>query len=280
MEENMYRYIIPLFIIGLFIFNISCDKSSTGNTDEGQLIVKFTDDPFPIEQVNQVDLKISKIELRSKDETEENPFLIIFEQDTIISFIDLRNGITADLPETDIPVGTYDLVRVYVDSASIGLMDGSLHQLKVPSGAQTGIKIFIKPEIQVQGGLTSELLLDFDISKSFTMQGNSKSKSGIKGFHFKPVIRACNLSTSGRIIGTVSDASSTLLADAQIWLEQDSVVATTYTNFDGYYAMLGILAGTYDIYCTKSGYDTVSVPVIEVLPANLTQQDFVLTLQQ
>jgi hypothetical protein len=277
----MYRY-IGLFLITLFItFNISCDQSSTGNDNEGQLIVKFTDDPFPIEQVNQVDLKISKIEIRLKDgDNEENPFKVIFEQDTLISFIDLRNGVTADMPEVDLPIGTYDLVRVYIDSASIGLADGSFSQLKVPSAAQSGLKIFIKPAIQIQGGLTSELLLDYDIAKSFNTQGNYKSKSGIKGFHFKPVIRACNLSTSGRIIGMVTDTSGTLLSDAQVWIEQDSIVATTYTNKDGYYGILGVLAGTYDIYCTKTDYDTMSVLGIEVIPGNLTQQDFILTMQQ
>jgi hypothetical protein len=277
----MYRY-IGLFLITLFItFNISCDQSSTGNDNEGQLIVKFTDDPFPIEQVNQVDLKISKIEIRLKDgDNEENPFKVIFEQDTLISFIDLRNGVTADMPEVDLPIGTYDLVRVYIDSASIGLADGSFSQLKVPSAAQSGLKIFIKPAIQIQGGLTSELLLDYDIAKSFNTQGNYKSKSGIKGFHFKPVIRACNLSTSGRIIGMVTDTSGTLLSDAQVWIEQDSIVATTYTNKDGYYGILGVLAGTYDIYCTKTDYDTMSVLGIDVIPGNLTQQDFILTMQQ
>ena len=277
----MYRY-ISLFLITLFItFNISCDQSSTGNDNEGQLIVKFTDDPFPIEQVNQVDLKISKIEIRLKDgDNEENPFKVIFEKDTLISFIDLRNGVTADMPEVDLPIGTYDLVRVYIDSASIGLADGSFSQLKVPSAAQSGLKIFIKPAIQIQGGLTSELLLDYDIAKSFNTQGNYKSKSGIKGFHFKPVIRACNLSTSGRIIGMVTDTSGTLLSDARVWIERDSTVATTYTNTDGYYGILGVLAGTYDIYCTKTDYDTMSVLGIEVIPGNLTKQDFVLTLQQ
>jgi hypothetical protein len=243
--------------------------------------VKFTDDPFPIEEVNQVDLKISKIEIRLKDgDNKENPFKVIFEKDTLISFIDLRNGVTADMPEVDLPIGTYDLVRVYIDSASIGLADGSFSQLKVPSAAQSGLKIFIKPAIQIQGGLTSELLLDYDIAKSFNTQGNSKSKSGIKGFHFKPVIRACNLSTSGRIIGMVTDTSGTLLSDAQVWIERDSIVATTYTNTDGYYGILGVLAETYDIYCTKTDYDTMSVLGIEVIAGNLTQQDFVLTMQQ
>ena len=276
----MHRYIISVLIILLTIFNVSCDNSTTeGLSDSGKLIIKFTDAPFPIEMVNQVDLKISKIEIRQKSDTLDTPYLVVFEQDTLISFINLRNGITADFPEIDLPVGSYDQVRVYIDSASVGLTDGSFFQLKVPSAAQSGLKIFIKPELQIEGGLTSELLLDYDIAKSFNSQGNLKSKSGIKGLHFKPVIRACNLSTSGRIMGTVADTSGTFLADAQVWIEQDSVVTTTYTDAAGYYSMLGVPAGTYDIYCTKTDYDTVSVMDIEVISANQTQQDFILTIQ-
>jgi hypothetical protein len=276
----MRKYIIPYIIVLIVALNISCDRSSTeGLSDTGHLIIKFTDDPFPIELVNQVDLKISKIEIRQKGDTLDNPYVLVTEHDTLISFIDLRNGITSDLPEIDLPVGSYDQVRVYIDSASVGLTDGSFFQLKVPSAAQSGLKIFIKPELQIEGGLTSELLLDYDIAKSFNSQGNLKSKSGIKGLHFKPVIRACNLSTSGRIMGTVADTSGTFLADAQVWIEQDSVVTSTYTDAAGYYGMLGVPAGTYDIYCSKTDYDTVSVMDIEVISANKTQQNFILTIQ-
>jgi hypothetical protein len=275
----MYRYNTLLLIGLLFLFSISCEKSSTSTEDSGKVLVKFTDDPFPIEYVNQVDLKITKIEIRIKNEENQNPYLVIFERDTIISFIDLRNGITTDLPEVDVPVGTFDLVRVHIDSAIVGLTDGQIFDLKIPSASQSGLKIFINPSLQVQGGLTSELLLDLDLSKSFNIQGNYNTPAGIKGFHFKPVIRARNLSTSGRIIGFVSDSTASPIPDAQVWLEQDSTVTTTYTNTDGHYGMLGILAGTYDIYCTKAGYDTVSAMGIEVIPANMTQQDFVLTVQ-
>lgn len=275
----MNRILIILLFSLLFLLYINCENSSTNNEDSGKLIVKLTDDPFPIENVNLVDLNITKVEIRQKDAEDENPYQVIFEQDTLISFIDLRNGITADLPEIDVPVGTFDLVRVYVDSAIIGLSTGQIFSLKVPSGDQTGIKIFIKPALQVEGGLTSELLLDFDLSKSFKMQGNLKTSAGIKGFHFKPVIRACNLSTSGRIVGIVSDSTSSPIPDAQVWLEQDSIITTTYSDADGYYGILGILAGSYDIYCTKADYDTVSVMGIDVISANMTQQDFILTIQ-
>jgi len=110
---------------------------------------------------------------------------------------------------------------VYVAEASIVLTDGQEFDLTIPSGAQTGIKIFINPPIEVEGGLTSEVLLDFDLSKSFEVQGDPNTPVGINGFHFTPVIRAANNTTSGRIIGSVLNTASIALENAQVWIEQD-----------------------------------------------------------
>lgn len=67
------------------------------------------------------------------------------------------------------------------------------------------MKIFIDPSIDVVGGLTAELLLDFDVSQSFVIQGNPAFPADIKGFIFKPTIKAANLSISGRLAGTITD---------------------------------------------------------------------------
>jgi len=38
-------------------------------------------------------------------------------------------------------------------------------------------------------------------------------------------------------------------------------------------------AGTYSAFATKAGYDTVTVPNVEVIAGNQTLQDFTLTQQ-
>jgi len=168
---------------------------------------------------------------------------------------------------------------VYTSEAEIELADGQIFNMKIPSGPQSGIKIFIRPMIEIAGGLTSELLLDFDLARSFVVQGNPRTASGIKGFHFKPVIRATNFSTAGRIVGFVSDTTSTFLANAEVWAEQDSVVSLTYTDSTGLYGLIGLPSGTYSLFATKDGYDTVSVSDLNVISANQTIQNFVLTPQ-
>ncbi|MBD3225580.1 MAG: DUF4382 domain-containing protein [Caldithrix sp.] len=274
----------PLKLIALislpWVFIAGCSDNGTDTlTDKGTLMVKLTDAPFPIEQVDQAHIGIFKIEIRQTDEQDGNPFRTVWAGDTTLNFMELRNGITAYLPPVELPVGSFDMVRIYVDSAVITLKDGSIFDMKVPSGAQTGIKVFIKPAIEVAGGLTAELLLDFDMNKSFVVQGNPHTPAGIKGFIFKPVIRAVNQSAAGRFEGLVSDTADAPLANAMVWAEQDSVVATAFTDSSGYYALVGMPIGTYDLYATKTEYDTISVSDAVITAANRTEHNFILIQQ-
>src|SRR5690606_16229119 len=148
---------------------------------------------------------------------------------------------------------------------------------KVPSGSQSGIKIFVHPGITVTTGLTAELLLDFDVSKSFVVKGNAHDLENIKGFNFKPVIRAVNNSFAGRIDGYVWDEDEIALEGATVWLEKDSVVSTTVTDLQGYFALIGIPEGSYNLMSAKEGYDTLVHENIKVTTANKSEINLQLT---
>ena len=79
------------------------------------------------------------------------------------------------------------------------------------------------------------------------------------GFIFKPCIRAANLTTAGRVEGMVTDTSEVKIKEAKVWIAQDTVMATTFADTLGFYAIIGVPAGTYSIFATKEGYDTVSI---------------------
>ncbi len=88
------------------------------------------------------------------------------------------------------------------------------------------------------------------------------------------------MSTAGRITGVVTDNASTVLENAAVWVEQDSVVSTTFTGTNGYYALIGVPTGNYSVYTTKAEHDTVSASGLVVDAGNETQQDFELTPKQ
>ncbi len=281
-------------IFGCLAFSLIFAACSKNYEVPGRLVLKVTDCPFPIKYVESATVTITKIEIRQAgnyrirnrfssfpDDTvgneRNNPFIVLSEDTITFDLLNLRNGITQELLNLEIPQGTYDLIRLYVADAGLKIKEhNSPFQTKIPSGSQTGIKIFIRPPLVVEGGLTTELLLDFDLSRSFVMMGNMHHPAGITGFIFKPVIRAVNNSTAGRIEGIVSDTSMARLANAQVWIEQDTIVSTAFTDTTGYYAMIGIPAGTYSAYATKENYDTVCVKDVKVTAANRTVVHFVL----
>ena len=276
----LFSLIIPLLFLG-------CEKGMD-NSDTGILSIKLTDSPFPITLVEKAMVTINKIEIRrDQPESEGKPFLVLSEEEFNYNLLELQNGITADLVEVEVPVGDYNLIRLYVTHADIELKDKTVYNLKIPSGEQTGIKIFIKPSVTVVGGLTTELVLDFDVSQSFVVQGNPYTPAGIKGFIFKPVIRAANESTTGSITGKIIDntenTSPVALAEAQVWIETDDNTYSTFSDEDGLYTLSYIPAGIYTLNASKKttevAYDTVSVENVEVVAGNNTELDDIMLIQ-
>ena len=176
-----------IFALIATVFIMSGCKKTTDVPGNGNLVVKFTDDPFNISYVESATVTITKIEVRKTGQDDGNPFILVSDDPITLDLMELRNGITEDLPAIDLPAGSYDLIRLYVESAGLKIKDQpGEYNVKVPSGGQTGIKVFITPALHVEGGLTSELLLDFDLAKSFVMRGNLDHSAGVNGFIFKP----------------------------------------------------------------------------------------------
>ncbi|EAR01360.1 DUF4382 domain-containing protein [Maribacter sp. HTCC2170] len=292
--KNLLSALLVLILLTLFI---GCTDGDDNNSDIGKLTVQITDAPFPHDLVAEANVTIFKIEARSKhidienveenvdgtenNRDEEDSFIILMEEEMEMNLLSLTNGITETLVETNVSVGTYDLLRIYVKGINIVLKDGTTFDLNVPSGQQTGIKVFIKPGIVVSGGLSADLLLDFDVSKSFVPKGNRNDFSGITGFNFKPVIKACNKTTSGTLSGIVSTVQEEVhvgLEGAQIEIfTADTLNTTTFSDESGAYMVLGLMAGTYDVIVELEGYDSVVEEEIEIIKGNKTLQDFELT---
>jgi len=263
-----------LAIFAAVVFISGCSKTETGGP--GRLIVKITDDPFNISSVKSAEVTISKIEIRKAGANEGDPFIELLINPVTIDIFKLRNGITKELVNLTVPQGDYDLVRLFVDEANLTLNDPEeTFNMKVPSGEQTGIKVFINPVIHVEGGISAELLLDFDLSKSFVMRGHNAHN----GFIFKPCIRATNNSIAGRIEGVVTDNSQdkVVIKDATVSLQKDAEEPiTTLTDASGHYVFAGVLAGTYSVSAEKENYAASGVKSVVVIPGNKTTQDFVL----
>ena len=265
----MKKIFLTFLAAAFMLVFAGCDKTNDGN---GRLVVNITDAPFPVDMVESAEVTITKLEIRKAGDgiSDECPFEVIWEGSEIFNLLDLRNGVVAGLLDIEIPAGEYDLLRLYVDEASLKVKDGESYTVKVPSGRQTGIKVFISPGLVVEGGLTTEMILDFDLSNSFVMQGNMNSPAGIKGFHFKPVIRAVNNSKAGRLDGKVTNKDGVKIKEASVTVRQDTVVATAVADTMGYYAILGLPSGSYSVTAAKENFDTLEVKDVIITNGNRT----------
>jgi hypothetical protein len=279
------KMLLGIIVVLAILIATGCQDldNENNNNQNGTLIIKLTDAPFPIDMIDAAMVTITKVEIRKKSEGEEDgyPFITVFEGSEEFNLLDLRNGVTADLVDINIEPGSYDLIRLYVDEVGLTVKDSETYSLKVPSGSQTGIKIFLEPAVEVVGGLTADVLLDVNLEKSFILKGNTKSPAGIKGFNFKPVIRAVNNTTAGTIEGMVMN-SDTALENAYVLMEQivelDTIeITSAFADDVGYYAMTGIPAGIYRLSATLVDFDTVTFEGVEIIEGNLTIQDFILT---
>jgi hypothetical protein len=272
----MKKNVFLLLAATLILIAGACNEIKTGDGN-GRIVLKVTDAPFDISNIESALVKIVKVEIRKAGDgiSDGNPFLTLSEDTVTLDLIDLRNGVTETLLDLEIPTGTYDLVRLYVDEAGLKMKDSEeIYTVKVPSGSQTGIKIFLHPGLEVSEGNLEEVLLDIDLAKSFVLRGNPVHNNG---FIFKPVIRAANMAMAGSIRGLVTDTAGVKIGEATVWVEKDTVLSTAFADTLGYYAILGVPAGTWTVAATKAGYDTVRYDGVTVIAGNKTVQNFELT---
>lgn len=270
-----YRSILAGIITASLVFMAGCNEDILKD-ETGRIIVRMTDDPFRIEFVEWAKITISKIEIRTQADFDSVKYITLSDKTNTYDLIKLRNGVTEELVSAELPIGTYDEIRLITAEASLKIKDGGEFTVKIPSGSQTGIKVLIKPAVKVEGGLTSELLIDFDLSKSFVLKGNTNKPDGINGFNFKPVIRAVNNSTVGTIEGMVTDVTLKKLINATVWVRKDTVIATAYTDTLGKYVLPGIPAGIYIVGAWKEKYDSLEFAGVGVSAGNKTTRNIAL----
>jgi hypothetical protein len=197
-----------------------------------------------------------------------------------VNLLELQDAATAVLADSEIEAGSYSQLRLIVESASVTLADpytfndGSTEKdLFVPSGAQTGIKLLLGdgdggPLVIPEGELV--LVVDFDVSQSFVLQGNPETPAGIHGVIFKPTLRVVVLDVAGSISGTVStELDSTLVdslkvtatpVDAGLLEAYQTQTVITRTHADGTYTLWFVIPGGYAVRVTPPDTTLVSSP--------------------
>lgn len=237
--------------------------STTGGM--GFLTIEATDKPFDHSLVEEARLRVDLVSIQ-KPEGGEGGSLTLYEGKPLaFDLLDLRNGVVRTLVAlAPIPAGTYRQMRIHIAGSRLLLTNGNLYttddgSLSLESQSKAGFKIFIDPPLTITDQVSYKLLLDFDLTKTFKPVPGDDPENAVK-FILHPKIRVANLSESGELAGTVvaDDGSGNLsgveLATVYILPEgstnRDDAVASTGTNSNGSFRVLGILPGVYDLLAT------------------------------
>lgn len=287
----MLKATLGCLSVSLLVLGLGCGGSSGGGGGgggTGTMSLSATDAPIDHSLVTEAVIRVDQIRVHPEADA-EGGFITIYDGEPIeMNLLELQNGLTQELATADVPAALYRQLRLRVESASLRLVNDNLYDtdsgtLHLTSQDTSGFKVFIEPAVFVAGGSSTELLLDVDLSKTF-LPVPASDPLNASSYTLHPVIRVANLSTSGEIRGVVSvdDGAGGLAPrdDATVYIlppgETDTAnsLASTGTNLEGEYAVLGLPAGTYDVLATQGELegrvDGVTVTVGNVTVVDVT----------
>ena len=196
-----------LIIAGLALGLAACDGSEPASS--GSLNLNITDAPIDIDKVERVVVEFSGVEIKPADGPAISfDFTEKCDADPALCQIDLlayANGASVPLLDGEtVPSGQYNWLRLMVNAEPIVEdsyidINGQRYELRIPSGAQTGLKLnrgFVVP-----AGGVADYTIDFDLRKSVHDPVGKPEE-----YILRPTLRMVDNSKTGTLKGNV-DAS-------------------------------------------------------------------------
>ncbi|MDM8516697.1 DUF4382 domain-containing protein [Desulfobacterales bacterium HSG16] len=186
---------------------IACDTSEqTKSLTTGDLSLSLTD--ATTTEYSAVYVTIDQVEALN---AEGSSWEVVGTPAATYNLLELVNGLKAELGLTEMEAGQYSQMRLILgdapdDGANIAGEthlyanyvlgeEGEIHELKVPGGDNTGIKLV--HGFSIEPGMTTELVLDFNALKSVVKAGKSGQ------WMLKPTIKVVNTNNLATITGQI-----------------------------------------------------------------------------
>ena len=274
--------IFTICILSFTLLLIACQEPDSGfNNDSGKLILRLTDAPFPHDKISAVNISISRIELLASEHSvaiePEEDVLELLDKPLWVNLLELTNGITLTLSNSDLPAGSYSSLKLFLQHIEIVLADKTVYDLTPRTNQLQGKEIVLKKRFEISSGLTTDLLLDFDVSRSFVPRMSPVANLGIAGFLFNPIIHVSNNAHSGSLSGIITSSSNdkiSRLYGAQVSVIQaDTLVTTTFTDRAGMYTVLGLQPGSYEVRAEYQDLGTTAPKSVNISADKIVNQN-------
>ncbi|MBF8963264.1 DUF4382 domain-containing protein [Pontibacter sp. FD36] len=244
------KFLIPFLMSGLVWFS-SCDSDSDSN-GTARMEVRMTDAPGDYEEVN---VDIRSVQIHKENTDSESGWLTLDEINPgIYNLLDFANGRDTLLASANLPAGTISQIRLVLgENNSVKLKNGTVVDLKTPSGQTSGVKLQLNADLRED--VTYVVLLDFDAAKSVVARGNGQ-------YNLKPVIRTVTQAIAGAIQGRVTPAE---LKPGIYVISAENDTIGGFANENGDFLIKGVRAGTYTVkFYTESGEHNKTVENVTV----------------
>jgi len=182
-------------------FGLAACGGSGGDDAEktGFVAIGITD--APVDMVSAVVVEFSGVTLKPSSGDE---IVITFDTAKSFDLLTLTGGLTAELlQETEVPVGSYNWVRLAVNAEFDNVFDSYAMtptgqvELRVPSGMNSGLKLV--SGFTVTQNQSTNLVIDWDLRKALS------DPLGQPGLHLRPALRVTDLASYGTLKGTVAE---------------------------------------------------------------------------
>lgn len=222
----------------MLLLAFGCEMNNEPNSNQARVNFRLVDAPGDFDEVwvEVIALRV-KADFPESDMNEEEATWreIEYNGSQLVNLLDLTGGNSILLGSEELPEGKIDQIRLVLGDNNY-LMKGEVRtELKTPSAQQSGLKIKVNQEIT--GGNTYDLVIDFDVAKSIVVAGNSGNVI------LKPVLRAY-LEESQGIQGQVNPVDA---QPVQVLINGNGTEASTFTNTEGKFSILGLSPGTYTV---------------------------------
>jgi len=217
--------------------------------------VLLTDDPFPFDSVQRVQVYVVSIAVSTHPDTgtsaDSMHWVTVAAPHRQIDLLTLQQGLTDSLGTGPVTADQYKavLVTINVDSsAGIRFKNGSQAVVRWNGSGQESYGVFVQAPITIPD-TGAVIVIDFDVGASFVY-----NQLGDGAFDFFPAIRAVNRGATGDIVGTFTHDASTgsvgPVADATVsaWGGGPNnwyILSTGKTDVAGHYRLAYLLPGTY-----------------------------------
>jgi hypothetical protein len=229
--------------------------ANPNNPNLSRAKVLLTDDPFPFDTVQSVQVYVVSIAVSTRPDTgtsaDSMHWVTVAAPHRQIDLLTLQQGLTDSLGAGQVTADQYKavLVTINVDSsAGIRYKNGSPAVVRWNGSGQESYASFVEAPINIPD-TGAVIVIDFDVGRSFVY-----NQLGDGAFDFFAAIRAVNRGATGNIAGTVThDASAGPVgpvADATVTVWGGGpgnwyILSTGKTDAAGHYRLAYLLPGTY-----------------------------------